>query len=114
VARTLGTNAQITRLTKLRRRLDCCHSLQSAPDGMARSWLLSADERRALVMLASSPGGATMALLLRYGFTRKTITALVRAGLATVTPDEVVRADGRIIDVGLVKITQTGRRALAD
>ncbi|HMA74084.1 MAG TPA: hypothetical protein VKP67_21750 [Xanthobacteraceae bacterium] len=55
-----------------------------------------------------------MALLLRYGFTRKTITALVRAGLATVTPDEVVRADGRIIDVGLVKITQTGRRALAD
>ena len=80
---------------------------------MARSWLLSADESRALVVLANSPDGATIALLLGYGFMRKTITALVRAGLAAAIPDEVVRPDGRVIDVSLVKITKTGWRAAA-
>src|SRR5262252_4330749 len=80
---------------------------------MARSWLLSADEGRAVVVLANSPDGATTALLLGYGFTRNTITASVRAGLATVTPDEFVRLDGRVIDVGRVEITKTGRRAVA-
>jgi len=80
---------------------------------MARSWLLSADESRALVVLANCPDGATTALLLGYGFMRKTITALVRAGLAAAIPDEVVRPDGRVIDVSLVKITKTGWRAVA-
>jgi hypothetical protein len=80
---------------------------------MARSWLLSAEESRALVVLANTPHGATTALLLGYGFTRKTITALVRAGLATAIPDQVVRADGRVIDVSRVEITKTGQRAVA-
>ena len=80
---------------------------------MTRSWLLSTDESRALVVLANSPDGATMALLLSYGFTRKTIIALVRVGLVTAIPEEIVRSDGRVIDVSRVEITKTGRRAVA-
>jgi hypothetical protein len=77
------------------------------------SWLLSVDERRALVVLANAPDGATTALLLGYSFTREAIIALVRAGLVTATPDEVVRPNGRVIDVSLIKITKTGWRAVA-
>jgi hypothetical protein len=80
---------------------------------MARSWILSVDESRALVVLANTADGATTALLLGYGFTRKTITALIRAGRVTAIPDEVVRTDGRVIDVSRVKITKAGRRAVA-
>src|SRR5262252_5002096 len=72
------------------------------------SWLLSVDERRALVVLANAPDGATTALLLGYGFTRETIIALVRAGLVTATPDEVARPDGRVIDVSRVELTEVG------
>ena len=78
---------------------------------MPQSWLLDGNERRALIMLASSPHGVTEALLFARGFKREAIAGLIHAGLATMTP-ESVRTGARTIEVGRVRITEKGRRAL--
>jgi hypothetical protein len=46
---------------------------------------LSAEQQRALKLLARIPGGATEATLFAHGFWREMLAGLVLAGLATVT-----------------------------
>jgi hypothetical protein len=55
--------------------------------------------------------GATDALMLARGFTHRTLAGLVRAELATVR-DEIVKAGDETVDVGRVRITAAGRKAL--
>jgi hypothetical protein len=71
------------------------------------------DRRRALELLASCRDGCTEALMLPHGFTTPQLVELVRAGLATAT-GERVRAGKSEMEVARVKITDAGRRALAD
>jgi hypothetical protein len=73
---------------------------------------LTAEQRRALAMLASAgPDGASQASLMAYGFCVSMIGGLVKRGLATLTREKV-RAGARLVDVGKVRITAGGRDAL--
>jgi hypothetical protein len=67
--------------------------------------------RRALEVLASSPEGATEALLFAHGFMHMAITGLVDSGLATSTIEPFL-ADGRLVKVMRFRITEAGRVAL--
>jgi hypothetical protein len=70
---------------------------------------LSADERRALAIIASTgPRGATEGVLLTQGFTDKMLASLVLAGLVTVET-ETVRAGGPTTKVERIRITDAGR-----
>jgi hypothetical protein len=69
------------------------------------------DRRRALELLAASPEGCTEAILLAYGFTIPLLVELIRASLATATPERMV-AGRRKVEVTVVRITAAGRRAL--
>jgi hypothetical protein len=71
---------------------------------------LSAEERRALELLAASPEGATEALLVTHGFTSKVITELLDAGLAIATTEPMIGE--RTINVTRARITDAGRAAL--
>jgi hypothetical protein len=72
------------------------------------------DRRRALELLAGcGPDGCTEAIMLAHGFTTRQMVELVRAGLATATAERVV-AGGLKLEVARVRITEAGRRALAD
>jgi hypothetical protein len=51
--------------------------------------------------------------MLAHGFTTEQVVELVRAGLATATAERV-RAGNRTIEVARVRITEVGRRALAE
>jgi TolB-like protein len=73
--------------------------------------ILSAEQRRALELLAGSPRGCTKARLLADGFTVDMLTDLVREGLAT-AQRETMRVGGRQIRVERYRITDDGRRAL--
>jgi hypothetical protein len=68
------------------------------------------DRRRALELLAASRDGATEAIA--HGFTVPQMAALVRAGLATATPERV-RAGKHEMEIVRVRITEAWRRALA-
>jgi hypothetical protein len=72
----------------------------------------SADERRALKLLANSPFGCTKSILLAHGFKDTILNGLVRHGLAIAQPG-TMRVGRRKIDVVRVMITDAGRRALA-
>jgi hypothetical protein len=73
---------------------------------------VSAEQRRALELLASSPHRATKRLLVvAHGFETDRIAGLVRSGLAA-EELEVRKAGGKTIDVVRVKITDAGRKAL--
>jgi len=72
---------------------------------------LSAEQRRALELLAASPGGYTKGRLLADGFTVDTLADLVREGLATAHRG-AVRAGGRQIRVERYRITDDGRKAI--
>jgi hypothetical protein len=63
----------------------------------------------------SLPAGTvcTEAIMLAHGFTVEQMVELVRAGLATAHSQRVVIAR-RMIEVARVRITEAGRRALAD
>lgn len=75
---------------------------------------LSPSARRALLLLATSPHGANEALLvLVHGFKRQILAGLVRAGLAA-AEREVVNARGKLVEVVRVRITDDGRKALAE
>jgi hypothetical protein len=76
-----------------------------------RKYRLSAEQRRALQLLASIPFGVAEATMLAHGFTRRTLADLVHAGLAT-AERTTVGADGKAIAAGRVRITAAGRRAL--
>ena len=72
--------------------------------------MLSADKRCALAMLASAErNGVTQPLLAAHGFDASTIAGLIGRGLATIA-HEKARAS---INVAYVRITETGRDALA-
>jgi hypothetical protein len=71
-----------------------------------------ATRRRALELLAASADGATEAIMRAHGFTVPQMVELVRAGLATATPERMV-AGSRKIEVARVRITDAGRQALA-
>jgi hypothetical protein len=74
---------------------------------------LTAEQRRALTMLASAgPNGVSQALLMAHGFCVSMIAGLVKRGLATLTREKV-RAGSGLVDVGNVRITAAGRDALA-
>jgi hypothetical protein len=74
---------------------------------------LNAEQRRALVLLANADrNGATEQLLAAHGFGVPAIAGLVNEGLATLTREQV-EADGKAVEVGRVRITKTGRNALA-
>ena len=77
----------------------------------ARKLGLSAEQRRALWLLAGSLHGCTEAILLAHGFTIEMLIVLVRDGFATATP-EIVQAGRRPIEVVRVGITDAGRQAL--
>jgi hypothetical protein len=74
---------------------------------------LSAEQRRALVMLATTgQDGVAQALLSAHGFDASMIAGLVNRGLATLTMEKVL-ASGKLTAVATVRLTETGRRALA-
>ena len=73
----------------------------------------SDNKRQALAMLVKSgSNGVTTTLLAMQGFPAVLIAELVNRGLATITPT-TVRAGGKRIEVSKVRITDAGRRALA-
>jgi hypothetical protein len=63
---------------------------------------LSADERRALDMLACSGNECTTSILLAHGFISTTIPELITAGLAT-AKSERMRAGQSTVDVTRVR-----------
>ncbi len=73
--------------------------------------ILSAEQRRALELLAGSPRGCTKARLLADGFTVDMLTDLVREGLAT-AQRETMRVGGRQIRVERYRTTDDSRKAL--
>jgi hypothetical protein len=74
---------------------------------------LSAEQRRALELLAASPRGCTKGRLLADGFTVDILADLVREGLAT--PQRgTVRVGGRTIRVERYRITDDGRKAIEE
>jgi hypothetical protein len=73
---------------------------------------LSAEQRRALELLAGGPRGHTKATrLLADGFTVDMLADLVREGLAT-AQRETLRVGGRQVRVERYRITDAGRRAI--
>ena len=71
------------------------------------------DQRRALAMLATTDrNGATQTLLTAHGFSVSMIAGLVNRGLATITREQV-KAGGKMMEVGKVRITEAGRGAIA-
>jgi hypothetical protein len=71
------------------------------------------NRRRALELLASCRDGCTEAIMLAHGFTVELMVDLCVAGLAIATVDRMV-AGGRTVEIARVRITEAGRRALAD
>jgi len=75
---------------------------------------LSAEQRRALELLARDPQGATGHLLvIAHGFEMKLLAGLVHEGLATAMVGESVKTGGKAVEVVHFWITGAGRDALA-
>jgi hypothetical protein len=74
---------------------------------------LTADQRRALRLLAGAPDGVTEAMMLAHGFRREMLARLVLKGLATVTTG-TMRVGAATMKVERYRITDDGRNALAD
>jgi hypothetical protein len=71
------------------------------------------DERRLLELLAASDDGCTEAILLAHGFALDLIDGIGGAGLAAATAEPRFVA-GRWVEVTQMRITEAGRRALAE
>jgi hypothetical protein len=71
------------------------------------------DRRRALELLAGSRDGVTETLMLAHGFRAELLAGLCIAGLATATPERMI-ASGRKAEIVRLKVTEAGRRALAE
>jgi hypothetical protein len=87
----------------------------SAPGDAGRAVMaLTADQRRALMMLADAgaPGVLEKLLVDVHCFGLADLAALVHAGLATVG-NETMRASGRKVSMTKLCITDAGRQALA-
>ena len=75
---------------------------------------LSAEQRRALALIARDPHGATGHLLvIAHGFDMKLLAGLVHEGLAAAIVGESVKAGGKAVEVVRFGITGAGRDALA-
>lgn len=72
---------------------------------------LTADQHRALRLLAGNPRGVTEAMMLAHGFRSQMLARLVLKGLATVTTG-TMRAGAATMKVDRYKITDDGRNAL--
>ncbi len=72
---------------------------------------LSAEARRALLMLADYEAGCITSLMLMHGFSPKLIAGLIKAKLAT-TELRPMKAGAQPIRVMQIRITDTGRVAL--
>jgi hypothetical protein len=68
---------------------------------------------RLLELLVASHEGATDALLLAHGLKLGILISIVGAGLATARPERTP-AGGKPVDATRVRITDAGRRALAE
>jgi hypothetical protein len=82
-----------------------------APRHRARKGTPKADRRRALELLASCHDDCTEAVMLAHGFTVDQVVELVRAGLASATPERV-RAGNKAMEIARVRITEAGRRLI--
>jgi len=71
---------------------------------------LSSEARRALELLGRQ-GDTTEALMLAHDFAELMLARLVRARLMSIR-HEVIKAGTKSIEVGKVRITYSGRRAL--
>jgi hypothetical protein len=77
-----------------------------------RKCRLGPEQRRALQLLEGKPHGATEELLVHaHGFSWRLLAGLVRAGLATVERRMIMAGD-TLVEVGRVRITAAGRRAI--
>ena len=85
------------------------HGILSGPMARRR---FKPDQRRALKLLAVSRNGCTEAVMLAHGFPVPLVVELVRAGLATATAEHMV-AGNKTIEIATVRITEAGRRTLA-
>ena len=72
----------------------------------------SSERRRALALLAASPDGTTEAMVLAHGFSTRMMGELISDGLANAQAECMIA--GRAIEVIRVRITDAGRRALAE
>ena len=75
--------------------------------------LMTVEERRLLELLAESADGATDSLLQAHGFKLDALISIVSAEFATAQPERTFAA-GKPVDRTRVRITEAGRRALAD
>jgi hypothetical protein len=79
----------------------------------ARLMRLGVKQHHALAVLAATgPDGATQSLLTAHGCSVSLIAGLVKRGLATLTHEQV-KTGGKLVEVARVRITQSGRDALA-
>jgi hypothetical protein len=69
--------------------------------------------RRALELLDASRDDCTEAIMLAHGFKTDLLVEMARAGLATATTERMV-AGARQVKVTRMRITEAGRRALAE
>ena len=74
---------------------------------------LTAEQCRALELLASSQRGATQAVMIVHGFKTEMLAGLVLAGAAMVCT-EIVMVGGETIKIDRFMITDTGRQALLE
>jgi hypothetical protein len=74
---------------------------------------ITANERRALRMLAGFPNGSTESIMLAHGFAIGVLRELVHTGFAT-AERRTVRAGRRLIQVRWMTVTEAGRRVLAE
>jgi len=72
-----------------------------------------ATRRRALELLEHNRDGCTEAIMLAHGFTVDMLVELVTARLATAQTERMV-AGGRPVEVIRFRITEAGRRVLAE
>jgi hypothetical protein len=72
---------------------------------------LSAERRRALELLVSSPSGITEVLPFAHGVTPHMLGRLLRSGLATIQR-ETIKSGDQTIEIGRITITDAGRWAL--
>jgi hypothetical protein len=76
---------------------------------------MTSDERRRLLeLLATAEDGCTADLVLALSFETDLVLGVVRAGLATAKVENVLAGGGRYVVVSHVRITEAGRRVLAE
>jgi hypothetical protein len=82
------------------------------PRRRSRSHQPKPTQRRALELLAGcGPEGCSEHVLKDHGFTTDQLVGLIRAGLATATPQRT-RAGREVLEVITLRITDAGRRVL--